>query len=91
VRKHFFTFLDIKVFLNGNLDQLNEIARSFSESLRVLDEKKKESMRKSATGRELPPIADSMMSPKNSKKPQFYSSRPMSAITNRSIDSKDGL
>ena len=84
--------LDIKVFLNGNLDQLDEIARNFNESLRVLEEKKKESMRKTTTGRALPPIADVMTpSSASSKKQLFYTSRPVSAITNRSLDSKDGL
>ncbi len=85
---------DIKISLRGNLEKLDEIARSFNESLHVLDEKKKESMRtrknSATTQRVLPPISEAgsmVASMSKSAQRPFYASRPVSAVTNRSSDS----
>lgn len=76
--------------MKGNSEKLDEIARTFNESLSILEEKKKESMKikKSNTQKSmsnLPPINDTNSMIANKKQP-FYSSRPVSAITTRSID-----
>lgn len=77
--------VDIKVCLVGKLDRLDEIAHNFNESLKILEENKKASMRSS----KLPPILEGGMS--QSTKNGMKSARPMSAIINKSIESKEGL
>ena len=84
---------DIKISLKGNLEKLNEIARTFNDSLTVLDEKKREAMRskKNASMQKiLPPILDASTS-MALKKQQFPTSRPISAITNKSGEFAGGL
>lgn len=77
--------LDIKVCLIGKLDRLDEIAHHFNESLKILEENKKASMRSS----KLPPISEVgfPQTTKNATK----TARPMSALINQSIESKEGL
>lgn len=82
---------DIKITLSGNTDRLDDLAKGFNESLSVIEEKKKELMRTKKSVQALPPILEGAAGGLGNRKPTFFSSRPVSAVTTRSIESKDGL
>jgi hypothetical protein len=88
-----YPILDIKITLSGNQERLNEIAKTFNESMQAIEFKKKETMMKSkkSTTQTLPPISETGPMATISPRRSYYPSRPMSAVTSRSMESKDGL
>ena len=73
------------------MERLEEIARTFNESLKTIDEKKKQSMTNKTSMQTLPPISETGPASGTTKRHPFFGSRPVSAVTTRSVDSKEGL
>ncbi len=69
------------------------MARSFNESLRIIEDQQKKSKtgpRRMATVQPLPPINESGLMSATATHRAFFPSRPVSAVTSRSFDSKGG-